>query len=159
LYRYTRVCSAILAYDMMKPAFGYICGQERVALCEPVAKDDLFHLVEVSSLNFGAYSWIRSRYVSTYCPHTHLSCTVFSLYPSARHGERAGDLFYFGFYFVQQLFLKQIPNNQALIKLIFFKFKYVSWNWRASFVFGWEIYINIHVHKQRKWTQTSHNGH
>jgi hypothetical protein len=38
----------------MLPIFGYIFGQEGLALCELVVKDDLFQLVELSSLDFGA---------------------------------------------------------------------------------------------------------
>ena len=71
----------------MVPIFGYIFGQERVSICELVVKDDLFLLVEVFVLDFGAYSWIHSKYMSTYSPHTHLSCTVLKLYSMARHGE------------------------------------------------------------------------
>jgi hypothetical protein len=36
----------------MIPIFGYIFGQEEVALCELVVKDDLFQLVEVFAPGF-----------------------------------------------------------------------------------------------------------
>jgi hypothetical protein len=46
LYLHTCVYSAVLAQGII-PIFVYIFGQESVALCELIVKDDLFQLVEV----------------------------------------------------------------------------------------------------------------
>jgi len=110
----------------MIPICRYIFGQEIVSICELVVKDDLFQLVEVFALDFGAYSWIHSRYMCTYCPHTHLSCTVLKLYLMARHGEPDIVCIYLFIYaFCTAVFLNNHKLSSSNITE-FFKLKNVN---------------------------------